>query len=299
MPLVSLKSLDELHDEHRKLRKELQTRVQTLKKTVTKGDKKKKKEVDAEIAKLEADFEAKCQLEIDNWETTKSIKEITTAEKRVGENVVAEADNLSQGSKKPSKAQKKREKKDLEDKERQKQIELQEIENKKGPQHLELQAIKAKLKAKGLVLNEVRADGNCMYYAVADQCSRAANKSYSTEKLRELVSEHMMTHVDDFMPYLDELYEQESPEKAYKHYCAKVRDATVWGGHLELKALSDVLNMAIEVVQAEGAEIMIGESFAPNAKLVLTFHRHFLGSGEHYNSTKRDEEENDEKNKDE
>jgi hypothetical protein len=41
-----------------------------LKKTVTKGDKKKKKEVDGEIEKLEKEFEEKCQLEIKNFQSS-------------------------------------------------------------------------------------------------------------------------------------------------------------------------------------------------------------------------------------
>ena len=43
---------------------QLQAKIQSLKKTATKGDKKKKKEVTEEIAKLEASLDEKHQREI-------------------------------------------------------------------------------------------------------------------------------------------------------------------------------------------------------------------------------------------
>ena len=50
---------------HRVQRKELQNKIQALKKSVTKGDRKKKKEIDTEVEKLEKDFEEKCHLELE------------------------------------------------------------------------------------------------------------------------------------------------------------------------------------------------------------------------------------------
>ena len=80
----------------------------------------------------------------------------------------------------------------------------------------------------------------------------------------------------------------------------KIKDPTVWGGQLELKALTDVLDLLIEVVQAEGSELIIGDSnkFSSDKskRLVISYHRHMLGSGEHYNSTEPFKEENEEEN---
>ncbi len=60
--------LETLEKQHRKERKELQAKIQALKKSVSKGDKKKKKEVTEESAKLEADLDRKHQEEREQLE---------------------------------------------------------------------------------------------------------------------------------------------------------------------------------------------------------------------------------------
>jgi OTU domain-containing protein 6 len=54
---------------------------------------------------------------------------------------------------------------------------------------------------------------------------------------------------------------------------------------VELRALTQFLQQPIEVIQAEGPSVLIGDEFAKH-KLVITYHRHYYGLGEHYNSTK-------------
>ena len=56
-----------------------------------------------------------------------------------------------------------------------------------------------------------------------------------------------------------------------------------WGGQVELLALSSILKRPIEVIQAEGAPVVVGEHFS-SSRLLLTYHRHAYGLGEHYNS---------------
>ena len=56
-----------------------------------------------------------------------------------------------------------------------------------------------------------------------------------------------------------------------------------WGGQVELLALSSVLKRPIEVIQAEGTPMVVGEQFTAS-RLLLTYHRHAYGLGEHYNS---------------
>lgn len=131
------------------------------------------------------------------------------------------------------------------------------------------------------MVKDVKSDGNCMYYAVSDQLGSKLFVSKSCEQLRQACSQYMLSHADDFMPYLDE---DDLNEEKYRQYCERVCDVTNWGGQLELKALSDVLGVAIEVIQAEGAELVIGQG-EPSKRLVITYHRHMYGSGEHYNST--------------
>ena len=53
---------------HRKEKKELQAQIQALKKTASKGDKKKKKEVAETIANLEAELKEKHKAELAHLE---------------------------------------------------------------------------------------------------------------------------------------------------------------------------------------------------------------------------------------
>jgi OTU domain-containing protein 6 len=63
---------------------------------------------------------------------------------------------------------------------------------------------------------------------------------------------------------------------------------------IELRALTQSLRLPIEVIQAEGRPVLIGEEFGGNAPLVITYHRHYYGLGEHYNSTKPGKEDEEE-----
>lgn len=237
-----------------------------------KGDKKKKKEIDTEIEKLEQDFEAKCQLEINNL--NESIKQSDDK---------ANQEIIENKTEKITKSQKRREKKEKLEQEREIAICLQEIENQKGPAAIELKKIKDKLSKKSLKIKEVISDGNCMYYAVSDQIKGQLAIEKSFQDLRDLTCEYMLRNSDDFQPYLTNDEGDFLDLEKYKEYCLNIKNTPVWGGQLELKALSDVLKVSIEVVQAEGSDIIIGDD--QKNRLVITYHRHMLGSGEHYNST--------------
>lgn len=277
-------SVEELNELHRKEKKELQVKIQTLKKSVTKGDKKKKKEIDAEIEKLEKDFEIKCKLELEKLEESKSTSVIDS--NTVSSQVDNESGQESQQTKqvKVSKAQKRKEKKVKHEIERENEIALQEIENQKGPAALELKSIERKLAQKGLRVKDVKSDGNCMYYAISDQLAKQKSIDREWRQLRQETCDYMLANPDQFQPYMTSDDGDLLDVDKYQEYCEKVRDTLVWGGQLELKALADIFNVLIEVVQGEGSEIVIGEN-GSSSKLIITYHRHMFGSGEHYNST--------------
>lgn len=54
----------------------------------------------------------------------------------------------------------------------------------------------------------------------------------------------------------------------------------------QLRALSDALKHSIEVIQASGSPMTIGEQYLSQHKkpLIVTFHRHLYRLGEHYNA---------------
>ncbi len=77
--------------------------------------------------------------------------------------------------------------------------------------------------------------------------------------------------------------------EGFVSYVDQVENTKTWGGQLELRALARLLRRRIEVVQAEGPAVILGEEFDQDA-FVLTYHRHMYGLGEHYNSTDRTSE---------
>ena len=283
-----------MNEKHKQQKKELQSKIQALKKSVTKGDKKKKKEIDVEIELLEKNFEEKCKLDLENFENEKITKPQESIQPE--ELNSSSSDIMPEMSSKSSKAKKRKEKKEKCETERENLLNLQEIENKKGPAFLELTKINEKLKLKGLKMKDVVSDGNCMYYALADQLRKHSLSNKNCEQLREITCNYMLKNPDEFLPYLTNEEGDILDEKKYEEYCLKVRDTLAWGSQVELKALSDALNLMIEVVQGDGPDMVIGKTNEINkSRLVITFHRHMLSSC-HFNSTEDDVKSPDDEN---
>merc|ERR1711863_11807 len=100
----------------RKERKDLQGKIQGIKKTASKGDKKKKKDVVDEIAKLETELNAKHEKELEEFKknsasislTQTPVENDSEVEKIIDQ--IEEVVDLKDNNKKVSKAQKRRDK---------------------------------------------------------------------------------------------------------------------------------------------------------------------------------------------
>jgi OTU domain-containing protein 6 len=161
------------------------------------------------------------------------------------------------------------------------EYEQQEVINKTGPAQTEMKKIKEILKEQSLTVKDIASDGNCLYSAISHQLNVVNNIQKSFSDLREITSNYMLQHSVDFEPYVC-LDDHDCSD--FDEYCQKIATTPVWGGELELKAMSDALNITIEVIQANGPKILIGDSKVKD-KLIITYHRLMLGAGEHYNST--------------
>ena len=247
--------------------------------------------MDAEIEALEKNFEEKCRLDLKELEektATQPNEEKTTTSDLVDRGGEEAEEKEKDKPNKPSKSKKRKVKKEKGEQERENLIMLQEIENKKGPAFLELTKISDKLKLKGLKIKEVNSDGNCMYYAVADQLSKHSLPNKTCQQLRELTCDQMLKNPNEYQPYLCSDEGDFLDEQKYEEYCMKIKDTLAWGSQVELKAISDALDVIIEVIQGEGSELIIGNSSdASKPILVITFHRHMLSSC-HFNSTEED-----------
>lgn len=293
---------EDLTEKHRKEKKELQAKIQALKKTATKGDKKKKKEVADMIASMEKELNDRHASEAGTLDTSVKSNESGSTEEVENElepkDMACGALESKESGNKVSRAQKRRMKKQVLEKEREKRIAEEEAFNQSGPRTLESNALKEALRKEGLQIHEVPADGNCLYCAINHQLNITGQTSYSVSKLRKMTSNFIQENKDDFLPFMhndDDNDDEVIDDEQFERYCKDVASTKLWGGQLELAALSKILRCPIRVVQATGTPHLQGESFE-NPSLVLTYHKHLYRLGEHYNSTvKLSQDENEER----
>ncbi|XP_033011436.1 deubiquitinase OTUD6B [Lacerta agilis] len=276
--------LELLARRQRKEKRELQAKIQGMKNAVPKNDKKRRKQLSDEVAKLEAELEQKHKGEL------KKLKETLTEQNKEDAAVIdiarLELEDMEQiQPPRITKAQKRRDKKAAMEKEREERIAEAEIENLTGARHLESQKLAHSLATRQLEIKQIPSDGHCMYRAIEDQLKEQQN-SWTVATLRSQTAEYMKSHVDDFLPFLTnpntgDLYSHEEFEK----YCHDIANTAAWGGQLELRALSHILQTPIEVVQMDSPPIVVGEEYR-RKPLILVYMRHAYGLGEHYNSVK-------------
>ncbi|NP_001011269.1 deubiquitinase OTUD6B [Xenopus tropicalis] len=268
--------------QHRKEKRDLQAKIQSMKNSVPKNDKKRRKQLTEDIAKLEADLDVRHKEELEAF-----------AQKQPEPTQVSGITNgvtsLDLGNEAPvqqprqSKAQKRREKKAAQEKERDERIAEAEIANLSGARHLESQKLARILAERELQIRQIPSDGHCMYRAIEHQLRERGN-DLTVANLRSQTADYMQNHAEDFLPFLTnsstgDMYTQEE----FLKYCTDIVNTPAWGGQLELRALSHILKTAIEVIQAESSPIVIGEEYSSKA-ITLVYMRHAYGLGEHYNS---------------
>ncbi|XP_071401794.1 deubiquitinase OTUD6B isoform X2 [Centroberyx affinis] len=278
-----------LAKQHRKEKKDLQAKIQSMKNAVPKNDKKRRKQLTEDIAKLEAELNQKHEEELGQLKTTADtqVEEVVNGVESM--TVVGEEQKEEVKQSRVSKAQKRRDKKAAQEKERDSRIAEAEVQNLQGVRHQEGLKLAQKLAQRQLQIREISSDGHCMYRAIEDQLVQRAvpGLSLSLKELRSRTAEHMRSHADDFLPFLTnantgDMYTTDEFEK----YCSDVEHTAAWGGQLELRALTQVLHLPIEVIQADSPTIKIGEEYDSNP-ITLIYMRHAYGLGEHYNSVER------------
>jgi len=174
-----------------------------------------------------------------------------------------------------AKAKKKRDKQ--KEKEARIEQEIEEANANAGPglRKIELEQIQAVLTPLKLKVDEVDADGHCMYRAVAAQ----TGKDYM--EIRSLCADTLQENQDEFAPFC----EYTDDITTFDEYLEKVRNSAEWGGHLELRALGIALSRPILVysVQSGAKPLAIHEAKTETVPILLSYHLHYYALGEHYN----------------
>ncbi|XP_059241762.1 OTU domain-containing protein 6A isoform X2 [Mustela nigripes] len=241
---------------HHREKKELQARIQAMKNSVPKSDKKRRKQLLLDVARLEAEMEQKHQQELEKFRES-----------------FPDNGNLDS---------RRRERRAALERERQERITEAEMEHLASFRRDEEEKLAAILGSKNLELKDIPADGHCMYRAIQDQLVF----SVTVESLRKRTADYMRKHVDDFLPFFSDpdtgnAYSRED----FLSYCDDIVRSPSWGGQLELRALSHVLQTPIEVIQADSPAVVIGGEYT-RKPLILVYLRYACNLGEHYNSVR-------------
>ena len=293
--------MEELQSRHRKEQKDLQSRVTQKKKQASK---KTRKGVNEECDRLEAELKQRQADEIAaaNGEPTSKEDELPLDElddltlqqdedpaptpKQPVANTQTETPAPTQG-RKPNRQKERLARRAAEQEELARQA-AEEANNLPDLKQQERERMLSYMKERGLEEKEIRADGHCLYSAVADQLAQLdvpIGKTPGSEPdvpykiTRSAAAGWIENHPDDFEPFLEE----PMPE-----YLRKIRDTGEWGGQLELLALAKSYGVEINVLQDFGrVEKIEPEGGAQGKTIWLGYYKHGFGLGEHYNSLRK------------
>lgn len=195
---------------------------------------------------------------------------------------------------KPSKSAKRREKRAQQEAAREQRIQ-EEQSNIVSDRTVENEKLEKKLQPLGLTINEIKPDGHCLYRAVEDQLAHLSGGSspYTYQELREMVADYMRTHTSDFLPFF--LSENTiggdsdgSLADRFEKYCKEIESTAAWGGQLELGALTHCLRKHIMIFSGSFPDVEMGKEYrsdgGSSSSIILSYHMHAFGLGEHYNS---------------
>nr|GME02917.1 OTU domain-containing protein 6B-like [Ipomoea batatas]GME06852.1 OTU domain-containing protein 6B-like [Ipomoea batatas] len=293
---------EEMLSRHRKEISKLQDKETAMKKAAAKGSKAeqkaKKKQVDEEMSKLLTELKEKHAAELASLGYSGNIngKDKGTLENLVNAIAGVSVSNQAEHSK-PSKSVKRREKRAQQEAAREQRIQ-EEQSNITSDRVIENEKLEKKLEPLGLTINEIKPDGHCLYRAVENQLALHSGGSspYTYQELRQMVAAYMRKHASDFLPFFlsENIIEGESDDslmQRFDNYCREVESTAAWGGQLELGALTHILKKHILIYSGSFPDVEMGKEYKPTSvtasfepSIMLSYHRHAYGLGEHYNS---------------
>ncbi|CAL5433183.1 unnamed protein product [Camellia sinensis] len=303
MPQKNQETRDEMLSRHRKEISQLQDKEIALKKAAAKGSKAeqkaKKKQVEEEVSQLSANLKERHAEELASlgYSSSNDGNNKGNLDNLVKAIAGVSVTNQAEHSK-PSKSVKRREKRAQQEAAREQKIQ-EEQSNIVSDRIIENKKLEKKLEPLGLTINEIKPDGHCMYRAIEDQLALLSGGSspYTYQELREMVAAYMRKHASDFLPFFlsenmtDGEYSDNSLTQRFEDYCREVESTAAWGGQLELGALTHCLKQCIKIFSGSFPDVEMGKEYKSNSGagssnpgIMLSYHRHAFGLGEHYNS---------------
>jgi OTU domain-containing protein 6 len=218
--------MEELIYRHKKELKELQAAIQALKKSVTKGDKRKKKEIDTLIKQKGDDLAKKHQEEKSAFEA---------------DGLVIKKENVFYDEvkyiEKRARAQRRKEKKIMKQLEEMKLME-ENCRSLIDHREEELSLLDSQLVVLKRKVYEVPADGNCLFSAIAHQLHinhiKPRGIAESAKTLRFCAAEYIKSNKERFLPFMHSETGEVLTEEEFDEYCYKLSHTNEWGGQLEV-----------------------------------------------------------------
>ncbi|KAI8079773.1 uncharacterized protein BX664DRAFT_341423 [Halteromyces radiatus] len=298
-------TLDDILSRHRAEERDLNNKIIGLRKTIPKNNKAKKREMTSRISDMEYHLKQKQQLEIRQYHAKQKgldpnsldddndddgISLDTLNRLKVEEDPIAPSSSPTvkpmnaTPSKKPNRAKLKKERREQEMQRLREEAE-KEAENQVDMGQLEIESIRELLVPMKLRVQEITADGHCLYNAIGAQLEKRYNEKETYQDLRKQTAKYMRQHPDDFIPFLYKDNGDLFSADDFEMYCNDIESTARWGGQLEILALSNIKQVPIHVIQMGAPVIKVNdEIYQDKQPLKLAYHKHLYSLGAHYNS---------------
>jgi len=249
---------DQMLKRHQQEMQQLQADFKAKKKHISKTDKEARKAIDIQLAEAQQLMEERHTHELGECNSVHGVQA------------------AGRGST-ISKQAKRKQKKDLEERERDRRISEEKAGAAPSAREIEMNQMAEQLAPLGLQVKDISADGHCLYRAVAHQLQLRNASSCDYLACRSTAAAYMRSHPADFEPFIE--------GSSLSTYAQQVESSNEWGGHLEISALSHANKCTIVVFSAMVPVVVVGEEYSGNGpRLELSYHKHYYGLGEHYNS---------------
>uniref|UniRef100_A0A7S2X9E5 OTU domain-containing protein n=1 Tax=Lotharella oceanica TaxID=641309 RepID=A0A7S2X9E5_9EUKA len=149
---------------------------------------------------------------------------------------------------------------------------------------IENERIRAKLGPQGLEIQEVQADGNCLFRACEHQLRLAPEDEKGDgpvpdhSAIRKRAAETLASNEQDYLPYLLKDDGTLMSSEDFKKYCEKIGSTSAWGGQAEIAAISRHLGRQIIVVSAFADDLTMGRP-STLTPLKISYHKHYYSLG--------------------
>ena len=155
----------------------------------------------------------------------------------------------------------------------------QEIPNAKKEVKQAARMFNEYLQGQGFIIRKIRMDGNCLFRSISHQLTNS-DKNYAT--YRELVVNHLRSNENMYKDFVDI-----DSHGSFTSYVDRMAKNRVWGGHIELMALSEILSVKFCIITETKEIIWVNTNGDDDVQILyLAYHR----SRYHYFSIKRSTE---------